>query len=187
MRKTSYGSDPQRVILAGGSVIYVQSGGFSLREYVFDFATQNFTSPDILELADHLPAGGIRCIAYAKGWGYGSLIMLNLFAFRATDPKAMLVEPDPAGEWNDAYLLMWANACREEDGIVVSAWGNHGAHRGRSAAVREMLSAWPLYYLKMTKAGEPGHPLYLSGLLNPKRLSYVAPTQNYMMPSNEAA
>ncbi len=66
MRKTSYGSDPQRVVLAGGSVIYVQAGGFALREYVFDFATQNFVSPDILELADHLPVGGIRCVAYSK-------------------------------------------------------------------------------------------------------------------------
>ena len=66
MRKTSYGSDPQRAVLAGGSVIYVQSGGFALREYVFDFATQNFVSPDILELADHLPEGGIRCVAYGK-------------------------------------------------------------------------------------------------------------------------
>jgi len=66
MRKTSYGSDPQRVVLAGGSVIYVQSGAFALREYVFDFATQNFVSPDILELADHLPIGGIRCVAFAK-------------------------------------------------------------------------------------------------------------------------
>jgi len=65
-RKTSYGSDPQRVVLAGGSVLYVQTGGFALREYVFDFATQNFISPDILELADHLPIGGIRCIAYSK-------------------------------------------------------------------------------------------------------------------------
>lgn len=66
MRKTAYGSDPQRVVLAGGAVIYVQSGGYALREYVFDFATQNFVSPDILELADHLPVGGIRCVAYAK-------------------------------------------------------------------------------------------------------------------------
>lgn len=65
-RKTSYGSDPQRVVLAGGSVLYVQTGAFALREYVFDFATQNFVSPDILELADHLVKSGIRCVAYSK-------------------------------------------------------------------------------------------------------------------------
>jgi hypothetical protein len=65
-RKTSYGSDPQRVVLAGGSVIYVQTGAFALREYVFDFATQNFVSPDILELADHLVQSGIKCVAYSK-------------------------------------------------------------------------------------------------------------------------
>lgn len=65
-RKTSYGSDPQRVILAGSHVLYVQTGAFALREYVFDFATQNYLSPDILELADHLVLTGIKCISHAK-------------------------------------------------------------------------------------------------------------------------
>lgn len=65
-RKTSFGSDPQRVVLAGSHVLYVQTGAFALREYVFDFATQNYLSPDILELADHLVLTGIKCIAYAK-------------------------------------------------------------------------------------------------------------------------
>lgn len=65
-RKTAYGSDPQRVVLAGSHVLYVQTGAFALREYVFDFATQNYLSPDILELADHLVLTGIKCIAYAK-------------------------------------------------------------------------------------------------------------------------
>ena len=65
-RKTNYGSDPQRVVLAGSSVLYVQAGGYALREYVFDFATQNYVSPDILELADHLVGGGIKCVAFSK-------------------------------------------------------------------------------------------------------------------------
>lgn len=29
----------------------------------------------------------IRCIDFAKSWGYGGVYMLNLFAFRATLPK----------------------------------------------------------------------------------------------------
>lgn len=30
-----------------------------------------------------------RCIGYAKAWGHGGLVMLNLFAFRATQPGDM--------------------------------------------------------------------------------------------------
>lgn len=28
-----------------------------------------------------------RCIRYARDWGYGGIVMLNAFAFRATDPR----------------------------------------------------------------------------------------------------
>lgn len=30
-----------------------------------------------------------RCKGFARGWGYGRLIIVNLFAFRATDPRDM--------------------------------------------------------------------------------------------------
>src|SRR6185436_5707784 len=30
-----------------------------------------------------------RCVGFAKAWGYCDFYMLNLFAYRATDPKAM--------------------------------------------------------------------------------------------------
>jgi hypothetical protein len=28
-----------------------------------------------------------RCMGFARDWGYGGLLMTNLFAFRATDPR----------------------------------------------------------------------------------------------------
>lgn len=31
----------------------------------------------------------LRCIDFAKRWGFGSMAMLNLFPFRSTDPEAM--------------------------------------------------------------------------------------------------
>ena len=31
-----------------------------------------------------------RCINFAKEWGYGQLVMTNLFAFRATKPAEMM-------------------------------------------------------------------------------------------------
>ena len=49
-----------------------------------------------------------RCIRFAKSWGYSGLCMANLFAYRATDPKDMLVATGPVGVENDKYLLEYA-------------------------------------------------------------------------------
>ena len=62
---------------------------------------------------------------------------------------------DPVGEGNDAAILRAA----EEADLVVCAWGNHGLERSRQ--VRELLMGIELHALKITGAGEPGHPLYL--------------------------
>ncbi|MES2137565.1 MAG: DUF1643 domain-containing protein [Pseudomonadota bacterium] len=37
-----------------------------------------------------------RCIGFAKAWGKGGIVVINLFAFRATNPKDMLAAADPA-------------------------------------------------------------------------------------------
>ena len=102
-----------------------------------------------------------RCIGFAKAWGYAGLCMTNLFAFRATDPRVMKAATDPVGEDNDWTLQITA----ETAGVVVAAWGAHGTHMGRADAVRRMLPS--LHYLRLTKDGHPGHPLYLPASLRP--------------------
>ena len=102
-----------------------------------------------------------RCVAYAKAWGYGALCMTNLFAYRATQPTDMLAQEDPIGPENDAYLRRLA----ADAGVVVAAWGTHGVHQGRDAQVRTLLPN--LHYLRLTKDGHPGHPLYLPATLRP--------------------
>lgn len=110
-----------------------------------------------------------RCMNYAERWGYGALVMLNLFAFRATDPKDMKQEADPVGPLNGQTIRDTCGWATIMGGLVVAAWGVHGVHNGQAKRVRSMLGNIPLYYLKMTKAGEPGHPLYLKGYLTPTR------------------
>lgn len=102
-----------------------------------------------------------RCVAFAKAWGCSRLDMLNLFAFRATDPGVMKKADDPVGPLNDAYLEM-AKSAR----FVVAAWGVHGTHLGRDKVVRAMLPN--LSFLRLTKDGHPGHPLYLPASLTPQ-------------------
>ena len=103
-----------------------------------------------------------RCVAFAKSWGYGSLMMVNLFAFRATLPAQMKNAADPVGPLNDARLLEVALSAS----LTVAAWGAHGAYLGRGAQVRALLPR--LHYLRLTKAGHPGHPLYLPAGLKPQ-------------------
>ena len=111
-----------------------------------------------------------RCVAFARMWGYGGLMMTNLFAWRATDPRDMLAAEDPVGPDNDQTLrTTWLNAA-----ITVAAWGTHGTHQGRDAHVRAMLPA--LHYLRLTKDGHPGHPLYLPARLRPAK--WVTPNVN---------
>ncbi len=109
-----------------------------------------------------------RCVRYAQAWGYGQLVMLNLFGLRATDPFVMKTARRPVGPANDDWLLRETTDTMRRQGIVVAAWGNHGQHRGRAQAVRELLQSVPLHCLTLTQSGEPGHPLYLPHRLRPQ-------------------
>lgn len=106
-----------------------------------------------------------RCIGFAKAWGYGALCMLNLFAFRATDPADMKREPEPVGADNDATLARLT----EGAGIVIAAWGVHGTHRNRASEV--MVNLPSLHCLGLTKDGHPRHPLYLPKTSEPLPLN----------------
>lgn len=106
-----------------------------------------------------------RCVGYARAWGYGTLHVVNLFALRATDPKALYGHPDPVGGENDRFILDRAARCA----VRVAAWGAHGGHIDRGKTVCRLLfgAGLPLHCLARTKDGHPGHPLYLGGSLTP--------------------
>lgn len=104
-----------------------------------------------------------RARDYAERWGYGALIVTNIFAFRNTNPNEMKAAKDPVGPGNDAAIIKAA----KDSAIVVCAWGNHGAFRDRSAQVRNLLNKTQLHVLRLNANGEPAHPLYLPGILTP--------------------
>jgi hypothetical protein len=106
-----------------------------------------------------------RCQRYAHSWGYGGLIVCNLFALRATDPGVMLTDSEPVGPDNNAAIL----ECAGRSDIVVCAWGNHGSHQDRARYVADMLQieGHKLHSLVVTSNGHPGHPLYLRKSLKP--------------------
>lgn len=105
-----------------------------------------------------------RCLGFARAWGHEELVVLNLFALRSTDPKALYTAKHPVGGLNDSALALIPT-----EATVVCAWGVHGALNNRGAQVREMLTGWgrELHHLGLTRDGEPKHPLYLRKTLEP--------------------
>ncbi|BBD23510.1 DUF1643 domain-containing protein [Streptococcus constellatus] len=94
-----------------------------------------------------------RCINFAKDWGYGTLLMANLFAFRSTYPKDIYLIDDPIGKDNDYYLL----ECVTQSDLIVACWGNNGTYMNREKVITELVPN--LYCLQKNKNGTPHHPL----------------------------
>lgn len=110
-----------------------------------------------------------RCVGFAQQWGFGGLVTTNLFAYRSTDPKVLRTVADPIGPANDEAII---DAARSAD-LVIAAWGNHGALLDRGRLVHRLLSSSgvTLHQLHRTRAGHPGHPLYLTADAEPVELS----------------
>jgi hypothetical protein len=114
-----------------------------------------------------------RCERRARKMGYDGLVVTNLFAFRATDPKDMLTAPEPIGPENDEAILAAAGRAA----LIVCAWGKDREHRGRASEVVRLLAGRTLHALKVSEStGQPWHPLYLGYQLvpqvwTPRRLS----------------
>ncbi len=101
-----------------------------------------------------------KIIKFCKRWGFGRLVMINLFAFRATEPDDMMKAEKPAGDMNDLWLITIADLADE----VVLGWGNDGKYLKQNEWVVNLLEARckkPLKCLFKNKGGSPKHPLYI--------------------------
>ena len=106
-----------------------------------------------------------RCVNYARAWGHGGLVMLNIFAYRSTDPAGLTAPGvSPVGAENDQALIEQTMGRR-----VVCAWGVHGKLLDRGAEVLRLINpgAKEVLCLGVTKEGYPKHPLYLRADLKP--------------------
>ncbi len=99
-----------------------------------------------------------RCERRARALGYGAFEVVNIFAWRSTDPKQLYTSRDPIGEGNDSAIAESVASCTH----VLAAWGAHGALNGRGQIVQNTLPLERSFHLGLTKKGEPKHPLYIS-------------------------
>lgn len=104
-----------------------------------------------------------KCMAYARAWGHGGIVVRNLYALRSTDPRALKTHPNPVGPDNARHLLRAAGEV-----YTVCAWGNNADPHHVTEYVRTFLTQMAdLRALAVTKLGQPQHPLYLRGDLRP--------------------
>jgi len=97
-----------------------------------------------------------RCIGFAKREFCGSVEIVNLFAYRTPQPALLKTIANPIGAENDLTII----AAARRANIIILGWGAHGTYLGRDHAVLQLLTAYPLSCLGVTKEGHPKHPLY---------------------------
>lgn len=113
-----------------------------------------------------------RIVGFAGDWGFGSVLVLNLFARISPSPAVLRRCSDPVGAENDRWLG-WALGVGLAGAEVSPAlqpaaiwlgWGNQGAWQGRDLQLLGLLQAMapglPALALGLTAQGQPRHPLY---------------------------
>lgn len=112
-----------------------------------------------------------RMLNFAQSWGFGSIAVVNLFAWRSTFPRDLIAldHATAVGPHNDAHIGWAVSEAVESGGVVVAAWGSSYpkqlAHR--VGEVRDLVGPGVLHCLDVTGAGDPRHPSRLAGDLLP--------------------
>lgn len=105
-----------------------------------------------------------KCVGFAKRWEMGGIYVGNLFAVRATNPEDMKQASDPVGSENYDHLSWMCERAEKNGGLVVCAWGTHGAYLQQDQTfIGWCQLSWAItpMVLRKTAAGHPGHPLYI--------------------------
>lgn len=104
-----------------------------------------------------------KCIGFAKRFGFAGIVVVNLFAYRATDPAELRRAGFPPGPLNLDYLLTVTGEATKAGAPIVCAWG---AHARRNAFAAELVAGMQkvgadLRALRILDDGTPAHPLTL--------------------------
>jgi hypothetical protein len=118
-----------------------------------------------------------RCMGFARAWGCGTVEVVNLFAYRATEPALLAscarVAPGVAvGRENDSYIRACVEMHSNPGDYIVAAWGawaDRKELRFRREQVLRLLPLADLMCLDVTQTGQPKHPLYCRADLTPTK------------------
>lgn len=103
-----------------------------------------------------------RVRTFARRENAGGLVLVNLYALRSTNPKALRTAADPVGPDNDEFIR-----AAMAHGTAIAAWGAEASDE-RAEQVLAIAAELDvtLYCLGRTRDGYPRHPLYLAAGTN---------------------
>jgi len=98
-----------------------------------------------------------KCIGFCNIWGYGQFTVVNLYAYRATDPKDLKKAGYPVGPDNDLHI----SEAIQSAALVVAAWGAKSRSDRAEYVGRTMHPERALQFqcLGHNNDGSPKHPL----------------------------
>lgn len=117
-----------------------------------------------------------KCIGFSDRWGYGRIVIVNLYAYRARDPKELKGVGKSQTDWetpqmrkhgidlaigrgNNAHIARAIQGARR----VVVAWGNNATqHRANTVLQMDAFLGKRVWFLGLTKSRQPRHPLMLA-------------------------
>lgn len=118
-------------------------------------------NPSTADAADDDPTIR-RCRAFSRNERAGGMVVVNLFAWRATDPAELRTALDPVGPDNEATIRRWTTD--PEVAHVVCAWGANTMVTPTAWGPVTQAAADAGHLprcLGTTKHGAPRHPLYV--------------------------
>lgn len=108
-----------------------------------------------------------KCRSYAQQWGYNTLLVGNLMAYRTTYPALLRGVDDPVGADNLAHLTEALATAT----LLICAWGRVPTRFGYAEqAVIQLIRSLGTtpYVLRLNVTGGPWHPLYLPMAIEPQ-------------------
>lgn len=150
----------------GAQYRYALGWRWDLARRVLVWMMLNPSTATHLELDPTLRA----CVEFTRRWGYGGMIVLNAYGWRATDPKLLpRIDGRPStraiGPQNDIVIGSIIGAGHD----VVVGWGKHCAmarardvHRMLRAAQRRGGPPFRIDCIGTNGDGSPRHPLYIA-------------------------
>jgi hypothetical protein len=116
--------------------------------------------------ADHDDMTIAKASGFSQRWGFGGLVVVNMFGLVSTNPKIMLTDDDPVGPENDAHLR---SVLRDTPAVgrIVCAWGNLPWRDNGKTTYWGRVDSWArelkrdrraMCLGRTTTTGEPRHP-----------------------------
>jgi hypothetical protein len=113
----------------------------------------------------------LKVIRYSKRWGYGAVLVLNIYAFRSSKPENLPQELSAAvGKSNDWWIKTMFRFAARKSIPVICAWGVKHKERGCQVRVLADEAGLRLMCLELALNAEPKHPRFLSEDLHPRPL-----------------